>query len=1246
MTAAIRRFARAFAIVLLTALTVTAQAAGAPTITRVNPDSAAVGDEIRIRGTNLVDVTAVTFTGGAKAKFVAENPTRIRATVPAGAKSGAITVATKGGQATSPAFTLVAKPAPGPAPRPGPKPGPGPTPEPGPGTEPGLDPVGPTVSSFEPAAAGIGDQVTIRGRNFTSVTGVEFNGRAAARFRVFSAMEVRATVPAGATSGPVTVVTRTGRASSRTSLTIATGPPPAAAPTISSFAPLTGAIGDRVDITGTGFVDVRKVQFNGVDARFTVRSATIVRAFVPEGAASGPIRVETGTGQVQSRQAFTVAAAVQAPVILGLTPSRGAPGDAIRIDGRGFINVQRVELAGTAVEHQVISETRIRITVPRNASTGRVVVVTAAGRGESAGDLTVIPAVVPPTIDRLNPDRGAVGNTVTIVGTNFNDVRRVEFNGMSAEFSVLSETRIRATVPFGATTGRVSVVTNGGRANSPGNFTMFVPVATKLQFASHTLSVNASDRRLDVVVTREGDASTAVSVEFFASDRGAIYGRDYRVRAGRLDFGPGERRKVIPVDILEGRGGPAYRDFELTLRNPRTGALLGNPSTTIVTITDDLTSGAILEVRESALDFGRIRIGQVARRTVSVRNSGRGTLSFEVDSFGGGEGFVLAERPARTRLGAGETTTFAVEFRPRWRVGRFTGTVVVRSNAGDRSIALRAESLGELPAVPSLLTTAVDFGAVRQGDRSTWPVTIRNTGFGRLRILDARIDSGSSSGFYVATRPNRIDLGPWETSTILVGFSPSGYGDGVVYGRLRIDTSAGIVTTYLQADRRAEPFLVLEPRSIDFGEIEPNEEAIRDLVISNDGDAPLRARVRLRSGEGVFFLEGARDVTVEPRGSRTIAVGFSPGAGVGYSHTGSIEIRSEGGDALVPLSGSVRSVQPPTDRPFVAIEGPATGEILTSGDAATVRFSAFSERGFETFEVTYSLDGGLTYPHRIGEAGADVRAIVWNVPETLQTTRARVKVSARDVAGNIADAESDLIVVKPASPLLRVDIGIDPMPGGRISPPTRLGYQIRRVTPDEDTAPDIWDPSAIDTVDPGRTSAKGAMLVAYDVYRYQAYEDGTLPTVDEVAANPENLIGTVPSEDGVYSDVLSTFGPTVSMYTIVSRYDDGQRSRPSTAVVVKLPNIVDPRFENAELTMAADGSNIAESGSVVVVVDGTEEFRMRLDRRSRLLYVQDIDRSVSGTTTLAQLMRPGKTVSIVVRNPDGGESSPVSLEMP
>ncbi|MCC6743283.1 MAG: choice-of-anchor D domain-containing protein [Acidobacteria bacterium] len=1224
MTDAIRRFARALVIVLVSSSSVAAQAPLAPSITRVNPDNAAIGDEIRIRGTNLVDVTSVQFTGGSRARFFAENPTRIRVTVPVGARTGPITVVTKGGRATSPDVTIRERPTSGPNPEP--------------------SPTGPVVLGFDPASAAPGEQIVISGRNFKDVTGVEFNGRQAARFRVLSEAEIRATVPAGATSGAVTVVTRSGRASGRALLKV-TAPPSAGAPTIGSVNPTAGSVGDRIDVTGTGFADVRKVQFNGVDARFTVRSLTAIRAFVPQGATTGPIRVETGAGQARSREAFTVRVPIPAPVIAGVTPSRGAPGDVVRIDGSGFVDVQRVEVGGIAAAHQVISETRIRMTLPLNARTGPVVVIARSGRGTSSGDFTVVPKAVPPAIGRLNPDRGRIGDLVTIVGTGFVDVRRVEFNGVNARFSVLSDTRIRATVPFGATTGRVSVVTAGGRADGAPGFTIQRPPDARLQFAARTASVRASDRRIDVAVTREGDASVAVSVEYLARDRGAVAGRDYRLRAGRLSFAAGERRKVIPVEILEGRIGPAYRDFELLLRNPRSGALLGNPSSTVVTIVDDLTSGAVLDVRESSLDFGQVRIGQATRRTVTVRNSGRGVLAFDVDTLGAGEGFVLVERPTRARLAAGETATFALEFRARWRVGRFNGTLVVRSNAGDRSIALRAEALGVLPAVPSLLTTAVDFGAVRQGDRATWPVTIRNTGLGRLRILDARIDSGSSAGFYIATRPSRMDLGPWETATLLVGFAPSGFGDGVVYGRLRVETSGGVVTTYLQADRRAEPFLVLEPRSIDFGEVEPNDEAMRDLVVANDGDAPLRARVRLRSGEGTFFIEGSRDLTVEPRGSRTISVGFAPGSSGGIEYTGSIEVRSEGGDALVPLTGSVRVVQPPSGRPFVAIEGPATGEVLTSGDAATVRFSAFSERGLDGFEVTYSLDGGLTYPYRIGEAGGDVRAIIWNVPEALQTSRARVKVTARDLDGNVEEAVSDLISVRPLSPLLRVDIGIDPMPGGQITPPTRLGYRIRRVAPDEDTAPDIWDPNAIDTVDPGRSQAKGASLVAYDVYRVQSYGDGDLPTADEVAGNPENLIATVPSEDGVASDVLSTFGPAVSMYTIVSRFDDGQRSRPSSPVVVRLPAIVDPRFENAELTMAADGSAISEEGAIVIV-DGREEFRVRLDRRSRILYVQDIDRSINGTATLGSLLRPGRTVSLVVRNPDAGESAPVSLAVP
>jgi hypothetical protein len=46
----------------------------------------------------------------------------------------------------------------------------------------------------------------------------------------------------------------------------------------------------------------------------------------------------------------------------------------------------------------------------------------------------------------------------------------VKFNGKSAQFVVLSSELIVATVPFGATTGRISVTTPSGTGTSAANF--------------------------------------------------------------------------------------------------------------------------------------------------------------------------------------------------------------------------------------------------------------------------------------------------------------------------------------------------------------------------------------------------------------------------------------------------------------------------------------------------------------------------------------------------------------------------------------------------------------------------------------------------------------------------------------------------------------------------------------------------------------------------------------------------------
>jgi uncharacterized repeat protein (TIGR03803 family) len=60
------------------------------------------------------------------------------------------------------------------------------------------------------------------------------------------------------------------------------------------------------------------------------------------------------------------------------------------------------------------------------------------------------------------PTSGKVGKAVKILGTNLTGATSVTFNGTAATFTVKSKSEITTTVPFGATTGTVQVVTPGG----------------------------------------------------------------------------------------------------------------------------------------------------------------------------------------------------------------------------------------------------------------------------------------------------------------------------------------------------------------------------------------------------------------------------------------------------------------------------------------------------------------------------------------------------------------------------------------------------------------------------------------------------------------------------------------------------------------------------------------------------------------------------------------------------------------
>jgi uncharacterized protein (TIGR03437 family) len=77
----------------------------------------------------------------------------------------------------------------------------------------------PEISGFSPGSGAAGASVGIGGLHFTGAASVKFNG-VAANFVVNSDTSISAAVPSGATTGPITVTSPSGTATSSGSFTV------------------------------------------------------------------------------------------------------------------------------------------------------------------------------------------------------------------------------------------------------------------------------------------------------------------------------------------------------------------------------------------------------------------------------------------------------------------------------------------------------------------------------------------------------------------------------------------------------------------------------------------------------------------------------------------------------------------------------------------------------------------------------------------------------------------------------------------------------------------------------------------------------------------------------------------------------------------------------------------------------------------------------------------------------------------
>src|SRR5260221_3183098 len=154
---------------------------GPPAVTSFAPLSATQGTDITIYGTNLSNITSVTFGGMQAQSFDIRSDNLVHAIV-AGGATGDVSVTGGNGTGSYPGFTFLTAPPP---------------------------PAPPRLTGFSPQSAGSGTTVNIRGYNLSDATVVTFGGFPVLSFSAVSDTMIVAAVGTGAT-GRVKVASAVG----------------------------------------------------------------------------------------------------------------------------------------------------------------------------------------------------------------------------------------------------------------------------------------------------------------------------------------------------------------------------------------------------------------------------------------------------------------------------------------------------------------------------------------------------------------------------------------------------------------------------------------------------------------------------------------------------------------------------------------------------------------------------------------------------------------------------------------------------------------------------------------------------------------------------------------------------------------------------------------------------------------------------------------------------------------------------
>jgi hypothetical protein len=189
-----------------------------------------------------------------------------------------------------------------------------------------------------------------------------------------------------------------------------------------------------------------------------------------------------------------------------------------------------------------------------------------------------------PVILGFIPASAEPGTTIAIVGTGFTGATNVSFaGGGSATFTLQSDTRITATVPCGATSGRITVATPSGTSSSADFFSVPVPAVSVSVLDATASEAGADTGSLNIV--RTGSTACPLTVRLQITGT-ASNGLDYIQVANSITIPAGRSLQTIVITPMDDSIDENDETVTISILTG-TGYTVGAPASGTVTILDN-----------------------------------------------------------------------------------------------------------------------------------------------------------------------------------------------------------------------------------------------------------------------------------------------------------------------------------------------------------------------------------------------------------------------------------------------------------------------------------------------------------------------------------------------------------------------------------------------------------------------------------------------------------------------------------